>query len=128
MPQFGYCPLIWMNHNRSLNNNINKIHERALRKVYRDKKATFQELLENDNNVTVHVKNLQVLVAEMYKVENNCSPEIMRKVFPIDESISEYDLINTSDFVARRIKTVRYGSESLPYLRPRLWNILRYDL
>ena len=80
MPQFGYYPLIWMNHNRSLNNNINKIHERALRKVYRDKKATFQELLENDNNVTVHLKNLKVLVTEMYKVENNCSPEIMRKV------------------------------------------------
>ena len=29
-----------------------------------------------------------------------------------------------SDFAARRIKTVRYGSESLSYLGPRLWNIL----
>ena len=33
--QFNYyCPLIWMIHNRSLNNNINYIHERALRIVY----------------------------------------------------------------------------------------------
>ena len=31
---------------------------------------------------------------------------------------------NTFDFAARRIKTVRYGSESLSYLGPRLWNIL----
>ena len=41
MPQFGYCPLLWMNHNRSLNNNTNRIHERALGIVYRDKKSTF---------------------------------------------------------------------------------------
>ena len=25
--QFGYCPLIWMFHNRTLNNRINKIHK-----------------------------------------------------------------------------------------------------
>ena len=71
------------------------------------------------------MKNLQVLVREMqYKVQNNCSPEIMNKLFPINEPIYEYDLRNTSDFIARRIKTGRYGSESLSYLGPRLWNIL----
>ena len=58
-----------MNHNRSLNNNINIIHERRLRIVYRDKKSTFKELLERDNSVTVHVKNLEVLVTEMYKLQ-----------------------------------------------------------
>ena len=45
------------------------------------------KLLEKDNSVTVHVKNLQVLVTEMYKVQNNCSSEIMNKVFPINEPI-----------------------------------------
>ena len=56
------------------------------------------------------MKNLQVLVTEiMYKEQNNCSPEIMDKVFLINERIYEYDLGNTSEFAARRIKTVRYG-------------------
>ena len=27
--QFEYCPLIWMSHNRTLNDKINRIHERA---------------------------------------------------------------------------------------------------
>ena len=92
MSQFDYCPLIWMNHNRSLNSNINRIHKRALRIVSRDKKSTFNELLEKDNSVTIHVKNLQVLVMEMYKVQNNCSPEIINKVFPTNEPNCEYDL------------------------------------
>ena len=34
--QFGYCPLVWMFHNRKLNNHINNIHKRALRKFFRD--------------------------------------------------------------------------------------------
>ena len=60
----------------------------------------------------------------MYKVQNNCLPEIINKVSPTNEPIYEYDLRNTSDFAARRIRTVWHGSESLSYLRPRLWNIL----
>ena len=34
--QFSYCPLVWMFHSRTLNNRINKIHERALRLVYKN--------------------------------------------------------------------------------------------
>ena len=34
--QFNYRPLIWMFHNRALNNRINKIHERTLRLVYQN--------------------------------------------------------------------------------------------
>ena len=44
--QFGYCSLIWMDHRRKVNNKINRIHERALRIVYIDKKLTFHELLQ----------------------------------------------------------------------------------
>ena len=31
MSQFSYCPLIWMCHRRRINNQINKLYERALR-------------------------------------------------------------------------------------------------
>ena len=124
MSPLGYCPLIWMSSNRILNNNINRIHERALRIVCRDKKSNFKELLEKDYSIAVHVKNLQVLVTEMYRVQNNCSPEIMNKVFPLNEPFYECDLRKTSDFAAWRIKTVRYESKSLSYLGSKLWNIL----
>ena len=68
MSQFRYCPLIWMNLNRGLNNNINRIHDRALRIVYRDKKSAFKELLEKDISITVHVKNLLVKKCVKYKI------------------------------------------------------------
>ena len=43
--QFRYCPLIWMFHNRRLNDGMNSIHGRALRIAYRDHISTSQELL-----------------------------------------------------------------------------------
>ena len=52
--QFNYCPLIWMFHNRALNDRINKIHKRALRLVYQNKNLSFSELLELDNAVIKH--------------------------------------------------------------------------
>ena len=79
--QFNYCPLIWMFHNRALNNKINKIHERALRLVYKNDSATFQELLEMDGAVTIHHKNLQRLAIEMFKVKNKLSPTPIQEIF-----------------------------------------------
>ena len=35
-PLSNHCPMIWMIHNRGLNNKINHIHERALHIVYDD--------------------------------------------------------------------------------------------
>ena len=31
--QFNYCTLVWMFHNRTMDNKINTLHERALRVV-----------------------------------------------------------------------------------------------
>ena len=52
--QFNYCPLIWMMHSRKLEHKINKIHERSLRIVYNDSNASFENLLERDQSVSVH--------------------------------------------------------------------------
>ena len=54
--QFNYCPLIWMNQNKSINKKINNLHERALRLIYCDHSSDFQELLQRDNSVTIHQK------------------------------------------------------------------------
>ena len=66
-----------MFHRRALNNKINSIHERALRITYNDSKSTFKDLLNKDNSVSIHHKNLQVLTIEMFKLKNNMAPEIL---------------------------------------------------
>ena len=40
--QFGYCPLISMFYGRGVNNKINHLHERSLRKVYKENNSSFK--------------------------------------------------------------------------------------
>ena len=44
LSQFGYCLLAWMFHSKGLNDKINYLHERALRKTYGDRSSSFQDL------------------------------------------------------------------------------------
>ena len=48
-----------MFHSRKLNNRINKLHERALRIVYKKPNLDFQDLLVLDKAFCVHHRNLQ---------------------------------------------------------------------
>ena len=70
-----------MYHNRTLNNKINKLHERVLRFAYDDRQSTYKELLNIDKSVTFHHRNLQVLATELYKVHHGLAPELMNDIF-----------------------------------------------
>ena len=63
--QFSYCPLVWMCRSRTNNKKINKLNERCLRIVYNDKQSSFNELLEKDDSVSIHMRNTQMLATEM---------------------------------------------------------------
>ena len=78
--QFAYCPLIWMFHNRRIDHKINKLHEKALKIVYKDHFSLFEELLSKDESVTVHQRNLQIIATEVYKILNNLSPDIIQDI------------------------------------------------
>ena len=69
MSQFGYCPLVWMNHSNTLNNRINGLHKRALSLVYNEFLSSFSELLEKDISGTIHHCNLQTLAYEIFRVK-----------------------------------------------------------
>ena len=120
--QFGYCPLVWMFHSRKLNNRVNKIHERALRLVYKDNTSSFTELLIKDNSVTIHDRNLQVLATEIYKTLNNLNPKIMKNIF-MERDIS-YNLRKTKSFKTFNVKTVKYGTETLSFRGPKTWEMV----
>ena len=106
--QFGCCPLIWIFHSRGRNNKINCIHERALRITYKDKSSTSQELLEKDNSVSIHHRNIQKLAIEIYKLLYGLSPPILNDTFvPVSRP---YNLRRNDTLQRRRVNSVRHGT------------------
>ena len=124
--QFGYCSLIWMFHSRRLNNKINSIYERGLRITYQDRISTFQELLNKDNSVSIHHRNLQALATEMFKIHRGLSPYILREIFV--PKISLHNLRRSSTFERRQVHSVYHGTESLSFLCPKIWDLVPLEL
>ena len=79
--QFNNCHLVWMLHSRSINNKINRLHERVLRIVCSDFKPSFDNLLEKDGTVSIHVTNLQILATKMFAISKNFSLPLMSELF-----------------------------------------------
>ena len=90
--QFNYCPLTWMFCSRALNNIINKIHERALRLILKHHTSDSNTLLQNSNDTCNHHRNMQTLMAEIYKLKNNLNPPIM--YFMFERRSNTYNLRN----------------------------------
>ena len=125
--QFSYCPLVWMCHSRTLNNEINTLHERCLRIVYNDKLSSFQNLLDQDRSVSVHTRNLQALAIEMYKVSKGIAPKIFADIFRYI-SRANYDLRYQSEFSRPLVKSVFNGTEATSYLGPRIWDLVPLEM
>ena len=116
--QFAYCPLIWMFCKRSINNRINRLHERALRVVYNDYVNSFETLLSIDGSVTIHHRNIQRGAIEMYKIKNGLAPDFICDLFLKNE------MPTRSDFVRPKIRTTAYGEKSFVSFGTIVWNKL----
>ena len=117
--QFNYCPIIWMFHSRTLNNKINRLHERALRLVYSDYKLSFCGLLEKDKSFSIHDKNIPSLAIEIYKFLFNLLPCIMNNIFKVNQTVT-YDLRKRNVLQSGNPSSVRYGTGTISYIAPKI--------
>ena len=125
--QFNYCHLVWMCHSITLNNKINRLHERCLRLIYNDKHSTFHELLEKDCSVSIHTRNLQFLVTEMHELAKGISPTIIQEIFRFRNS-SSYNLRSQNIFEITFRNHDYNGTESVSYLASKVWELVPDNL
>ena len=119
--QFNYCPIVWMCQNRSLNNKVNLIHERALRVVYQDFQSSFSALLVKCNLLTIPQKNLQLLAIEIFKVKMNISLEIKNEIFDFLKNYA-YESRYGNRFSRWNIHFTHFEIESFANIAPKIWN------
>ena len=115
----------WMFHSRKLNNRINNIRERALRIAFRDYESTFHQLLKQNKSVPIHQRNLQILATEVFKTKNDLNPVIMEGVFKFKNLA--YNFRNEETLNRSNVNSVKYGTETITSLSPKIWMILPND-
>ena len=93
--------------------------KRALRALYGDYESTFEELLDKDKSLTIHKKNLQRLMVEIYKTINHLNPAYMW------EKDVPYNLRSKELCKIPFVNSQRYGISSLSFRGSLLWNALR---
>ena len=73
--------------------------------------------------MTIHHKNLQVLVTKIFKVKTNLAPDIMKDAFELKEP--PYNLRSESHlFIRRNVKTTYHGLLSIKHLAPQIWELV----
>ena len=100
----------------------NRIHERAHRIAHNNYTSSFDNLLINDDSITIHQRNIEVLAVEN-KTQNGLNPIFMKDIFcPLQHEYNTLNLIFPSP------KTVSYGTESCRYIAKKVWNSIPNEI
>ena len=106
-----------------MNNKINRIHERALKSGYSDYSSNFDELLKKDGQFSIYDRNIQTLAIELYKFFHGLFPSIMKNIFQVNTNNS-CSLRSRNEFYCRNPKAVKYGTEIISYLAPKIRSLV----
>ena len=87
-----------------------------------NKSSSYGELLTKDTSVTIHHRNIRALAIEIYKLIQGISPPLLNEVYVPRQCSYELRGVRRTD------KSVRYGTESISSLAPKIWEILPNEI
>ena len=90
LPYLTYCHLVWHFCRTSDSRKLERLQERGLRAVYRNKHATYSQLLERAKLTTLLNRRLQDICILMYKVKHRLCPNSNCNIF--SDHTSGYNL------------------------------------
>ena len=105
---------------KAANENIDRVHKRALRILLDDHESTFEVLLAKNGETNIHTQNLHMLMIEIYKTLNNTNPPFMQEYF-IRKDV-KYDLRTRDLLQIPAAKSVTFGIDSIKFRGSLLWN------
>ena len=125
MSPFNYCPLAWMFCDKRAHSLIRATQYKALCAKLNTFKSTFDEVLLKSNTINIHIKNLQLLVIEVFKSLNQLNPELMWNTFTLRDK--SYNLRQGSSLIIPIARTSR-ALNSFDFRAALAWNHLPSNL
>ena len=107
---------------KSENDLINRTHKRALRVVHNNKGLLLNELLQIKEESHIHLKNIRLLMCEVFKSLHRTNPEFMWNLFKpkhLEKNLRKPTLLQLPS-----PKSKSKGTNTLLYRASTLWNSL----
>ena len=123
---FNYCPIVWHFCSKSNSEKLEKLQFRALRIVFNDYEASYENLLSRVNMTTLHLNRMKNIAIETYKCLNSLSPEYIRDHVNYKSSNYNFRYENMAEIPT--VRTTRYGKNSFRFESARVWNSLPNDI
>ena len=105
---------------KTANNEINRVHKKALCIVLRDYDASFDELLVENEENTIHIQNLHMLMIKVYKFLNDQNPSFLWELSARKEI--NYNLRIKDNLALPKALTVSFGINLISFRGSILWN------
>ena len=105
--QFNYAPLIWMFANKSSIDKTLKIYKRTLQIVYDVYDESYKNLLNRNDDISIHQKHLRYLAIEVYKSLAKLNLGFMWNSF--ERNHTPYNLRQGYLLLLPPAKSIRYG-------------------
>jgi hypothetical protein len=121
---FIYClPLLHFS-SKQARSKMEKTLYRGLRYTFDDYESNYDELLQKAEMCTVELQREKAIVTEMFKCLHGLGPIYMKELFQVQTTNSR----RGPTFKIPRVRTTRFGTHSLRYRGPQLWNELSKDI
>lgn len=120
MSNFMYCPMVWHFCGKMNNNKLEKIHERALKIIYRNYDSTYEDLLQIAGERKHLVRRLQTILMEVFKFLKTNVPGCLNSIFHV--KTMTHDLRKKTLLIQPITKSTTHGIRSIAYLGAKLWN------
>ncbi|KAL9970070.1 hypothetical protein ACROYT_G022385 [Oculina patagonica] len=121
MSYFTYCSSIWHNCLKSDSDKLEKLHERALRYIYKGRSSSSASLCSRIG-YTLSERRIQDTLIIIFKCLNNLAPVYLKDLFCVRDNIKNLRGINK--IVLPKVNTTKYGLKSVRYWAANAWNQL----
>ena len=125
LSNFNYCPLVWSISSAKSLNKGEHLQKRALRFLHSDYCSSNEELFKKSGKSTVNVSNYRSLCIEIFK-SLNINPSFIKDIFKLRMTNRPTREKYKLNLEIPKSNQVRFGTKSLRYLGPKVWNSLRY--
>jgi ribonucleases P/MRP protein subunit RPP40 len=123
---FNYCSIAWMLANKTNVEKLERTNKRALRLVTNNSYLRYEEMLEQEKQLSVYRRCLKTAAVMMYKVRNGTTPTYIKELF--EEQRLAYDIRDNNKFVLPQFNTIKFGKNSFRYFGAKLWNYLPIEI